>query len=229
MGLYRILWRGVIAILAVLGAAFAVLDLSWGLLLSVSLGALVIGPMVGAAAVRGGARPAPSKTFLLPADAVAAGVVAAGVVAAGVVVAVAGLLSLAGPAALVDLAVLSVLSPTVLRRLPRSVPPATHRGARAHVGDSSVSPAPVVQGLSDADLCWRWRSSFVALQHTVLPAERVYLVEARAALLDELAHRHPEAFTGWLYSAHAASDTDPFFTDTPHDAPSSPPRRKSPE
>jgi len=73
-----------------------------------------------------------------------------------------------------------------------------------------------------------WRSDFVALQHTVLPGERLYLVETRAAVLEELAHRNPQEFPGWLYSTHVASTAAPSFTPTPQGSPTNSPNRDQP-
>jgi len=85
---------------------------------------------------------------------------------------------------------------------------------RTQLPPQLASPPPLLcASLSDGELCWRWRTSFGALQHTVSPDQRLRLVETRAALLDELAHRHPEGFTRWLNSgARAASDPARFVT-----------------
>jgi len=53
-----------------------------------------------------------------------------------------------------------------------------------------------------------------------------YLVETRAAVMEEFAHRNPEAFPGWLYNTHAASTPAPFLTATSRGLPTSPPNRE---
>jgi len=87
------------------------------------------------------------------------------------------------------------------------------------------NPPPDCSTLSADQLSMCWRSSYVALQHTVLPGERLYLVETRAAVIEEFAHRNPEAFPGWLYNTHAASTPAPFLTATSRGLPTSPPNR----
>ncbi len=77
---------------------------------------------------------------------------------------------------------------------------------------------PSFHSLSDTELCWRWRTSFAALAHAASPGQRLYLIETRCALLDELTHRDPEGFTRWLDSgARAASDPARFLTSTLRD------------
>jgi len=198
MGIYRVVWRSGMGAVAVVGAVFAVLDLPADVLLALGLCAVVLGASA-AAVIRAGTRSAWSMSGALSASAVA-------VVAT---FAVAGLLTLLGPAALLDVALLGVLSPTVLHRFPVSAP----------------IPPPDCSALSADQLSMCWRSSYVALQHTVLPGERLYLVETRAAVMEEFAHRNPEAFPGWLYNTHAASTPAPFLTATSRGLPTSPPNR----
>ena len=118
MGIYRVVWRSGMGTVAVVGAVFAVLDLPANVLLALGLCAVVL---VLSAVIRAGTRSAWSMSGVLSASAVA-------VVAT---CAVAGLLTLLGPAALLDVALLGVLSPTVLHRFPVSAPiPAPPGGAR---------------------------------------------------------------------------------------------------
>jgi hypothetical protein len=196
MGIYRVVWRSGMGAVAVVGAVFAVLDLPADVLLSLGLCAVVLGASA-AAVIRAGTRAAWTMSGALSASAVA-------VVAT---CAVAGLLTLLGPAALLEVGLLGVLSPRMLGRFGVSAPPQ----------DCSR--------LSDDQLSMCWRSSYVALQHTVLPGERLYLVETRAAVMEEFAHRNPEAFPGWLYNTHAASTPAPFLTATSRGLPTSPPNR----
>jgi len=117
--------------------------------------------------------------------------------------------------AVTTVGVLAACSPTVLRRFSpcTDVP---HR-SRADTGAGTPDPrAPSYHLLSDAELCWRWRTSYGALQHTVSPDQRLFLITTRSALLDELAHRDPQGFTRWLDSVvDAASDAARYF-DSPH-------------
>jgi len=63
---------------------------------------------------------------------------------------------------------------------------------RRTVASSSTERATTFTPTSASELCWRWRTSFTALQHTVSPGERLRLITARSELLDELARRDPE-------------------------------------
>jgi len=91
-----------------------------------------------------------------------------------------------------------------------------HR-SRADTGAGTPDPrAPSYHLLSDAELCWRWRTSYGALQHTVSPDQRLFLITTRSALLGELAHRDPQGFTRWLDSVvDAASDAARYFDSPP--------------
>jgi len=78
-------------------------------------------------------------------------------------------------------------------------------------------------------------STVIALPHRPaahrLSDQRLYLVELRSALLNELAQRNPQGFTLWLNSgAHAASDPARYFSSvhySPHSAPTAPTSRPS--
>jgi len=56
----------------------------------------------------------------------------------------------------------------------------------------------------------------------VPPDQRLRLVETRAELLDELAHRHPEGFTRWLNSGARAASDPARFVSGPHGNPPAP-------
>jgi len=90
----------------------------------------------------------------------------------------------------------------------------------ALVASSSTERATTFTPTSASELCWRWRTSFTALQHTVSPGERLRLITSRSELLDELARRDPERFQRWLDSgARAASDPARFLTHLHHTPP----------
>jgi len=164
--------------------AAAALFLAVGVLISFGVGAGVVGSAVSAQIYRrtpGREATVPPLTYLLR----------AAVLAALGVIAVAGLLAFVGVTALLGVGLLAACSPVVLRRIPtraarspRPAPPVS-----APIG---TSPLPVVgRSLSDAELCWRWRTSFGLLQQAVSPSERLAVLQTRAGLLDELAHRAP--------------------------------------
>jgi len=133
---------------------------------------------------------------------------------------------LLGSAALLEVGLLGVLSPRMLGRFGVSAPAPAHPGGAREAGVRN--PPPDCSALSADQLCMCWRSSYVALQHTVLPGERLYLVETRAAVLEEFAHRNPQEFPGWLHSTHAASTPAPPFTTTPQGSPTNSPNRDQP-
>jgi len=215
MGIYRVVWRSGMGAVAAVGAVFAVLDLPADVLLALGLCAVVLGASA-AAVIRAGTRSALASSGALSASAVAV----LGTFA------VAGLLTLLGSAALLEVGLLGVLSPRMLGRFGVSAPAPAHPGGDREAGVRN--PPPDCSALSADQLCMCWRSSYVALQHTVLPGERLYLVETRAAVLEEFAHRNPQEFPGWLHSTHAASTPAPPFTTTPQGSPTNSPNRDQP-
>jgi len=233
MGIYRILWRIVVGVLTVGGASLAFLYVPWGFVISISVCALILGPLIGAGIrshTRGSAGPTLRSSIITAALAVVG------------VLAVSGLIALFDAAALLVVGLLAVSSPPVLRRiLPRSPqlprpgqqpnPPRVAPPSRlSSQAPASPEPAPIppparprspsCHSLSDAELCWRWRTSFTALRRTVSPGERLRLITTRSELLDELARRDRAGFQRWLDSgARAASDPARFLTHlhhTPH-------------
>lgn len=87
-----------------------------------------------------------------------------------------------------------ITSPPVARLLARATGPSS---ADAPTGD--VGPGGDLETWSDAELCRAWRRSVKDLgpQST---ADPLLVVSVRAALLDELARRHPAAVRRWLES-----------------------------
>lgn len=219
MGAYRIIWLGAVGALAATGLAIATTSMSSAALISLSLCAVIVGPMLGAG-LHAQAHPNRSTPFGYVLAFTAGTVLGA--------IAVSGLIAALGALALLGAALLGVISPPVLRRLvprkpapARSVPTPTSPAAQ-----NQPAPAPRYTSLSDAELCWRWRTSFNALQHTTSLSERVRLIETRSALLDELARRDPEGFGRWISSgARAASDPARFLTPHREDHPPRPPDR----
>lgn len=218
MNLYRRLWGGVVCLLAVAGFGIAVMALPWGALLALSLFAAILGPLCGAGVYsqrRG--RAAPFRHVLV-----------AGACAVVGVIAVAGFVDFVGAVALLGVGLLVVGFPPVVRLLSLHAPrtpgapraPGTSKAA-AQTAEAAqpqrpaqpiLEPAPNFQRLDDSELCWRWRTSFAALQHTVSSADRLHLIVTRAALLDELARRDPQGFSRWLNEgARAASDPARYF------------------
>ncbi len=208
MGVYRVVWLGVVGTLLVAGAGIAVVSVPPGALVPSALCAAIVGPLIGAGVHAQTRAPTVALSHYL---------IAVTVLAAVGVIAVTGLIALVGGVALLCVALLAATSPPGLRRL-------LHHERRPVPKVAAVinppplaepTPTPAYTSLTDADLCWRWRTSFAALQHTASPGERLRLIETRSALLDELATRNPEGFTRWMSSgARAASDPARFLT--PH-------------
>ena len=219
MGVYRVLWLGAVGALAATGLAIAATSMSSAALISLSLCSVIVGPMLGAG-LHAQAHPSRSTPFGYVLGFTISTILGA--------IAVSGLIAAVGALALLGAALLGVISPPVLRRLvprkpapARSVPTPTSPAA-----PNQPAPAPRYTSLSDAELCWRWRTSFNALLHTTSVAERLRLIETRSALLDELARRDPEGFGRWINSgARAASDPARFLTPHREDHPPRPPDR----
>ncbi len=219
MGVYRVLWLGAVGALAATGLAIAATSMSSAALISLSLCSVIVGPMLGAG-LHAQAHPSRSTPFGYVLGFTISTILGA--------IAVSGLIAAVGALALLGAALLGVISPPVLRRLvprkpapARSVPTPTSPAA-----SNQPAPAPRYTSLSDAELCWRWRTSFNALLHTTSVAERLRLIETRSALLDELARRDPEGFGRWISSgARAASDPARFLTPHREDHPPRPPDR----
>ncbi len=219
MGVYRVLWLGAVGALAATGLAIAATSMSSAALISLSLCSVIVGPMLGAG-LHAQAHPNRSTPFGYVLGFTISTILGA--------IAVSGLIAAVGALALLGAALLGVISPPVLRRLvprkpapARSVPTPTSPAA-----PNQPAPAPRYTSLSDAELCWRWRTSFNALLHTTSVAERLRLIETRSALLDELARRDPEGFGRWISSgARAASDPARFLTPHREDHPPRPPDR----
>jgi hypothetical protein len=71
---------------------------------------------------------------------------------------------------------------------------------------------PDLTDLSDEDLCLAWRRSFTELQTCTTDEQRLAVVAARNAYLDELERRAPDAFGQWLESGpRAAGNPAKFF------------------
>jgi len=237
MGVYRVLWLGAVGALAATGLAIAATSMSSAALISLSLCSVIVGPMLGAG-LHAQAHPSRSTPFGYVLGFTISTILGA--------IAVSGLIAAVGALALLGAALLGVISPPVMRRLvprkpapARSVPTPTSPAASnqpaparsvptptSPAASNQPAPAPRYTSLSDAELCWRWRTSFNALLHTTSVAERLRLIETRSALLDELARRDPEGFGRWISSgARAASDPARFLTPHREDHPPRPPDR----
>ncbi len=223
MGTYRFLWFTVVCAVTVAGVVVASLFLALGVLIIFGVSAGVVGSAVSAEIywyTHGRETTAPPLTYLLR----GAGLAALGAIA------VAGLLAFTGASALLGVGLLAGCSPVVLRRLPSraSQPPQPRLAAPPVPAAPGTPPLPVLgHSLSDAELCWQWRTSLGVLQR-VSPSERLAVLQTRAALLDELSHRDPEGFTRWLNSgARAASDPARYLTSMPS-SPQLPQQRRDP-
>lgn len=220
MGVYRYIWLVAICAAAASGAVLGARLVPWESLVALGVLAAIMGPLAAAGiyAQRHRATGPPWRYV----------VSAVGISALGAV-AVSGLIAEFGAAALAGCAVLVLASPAVLRRLLTHAPRSARSPAKPAASSAPATQPPTVQqapahrpppscrALSDAELCWRWRTSFCAIQRTVSPGERLRLAETRAALLDELARRDPEGVSRWLDSgARAGSDPARYLSGAHH-------------
>lgn len=149
---------------------------------------------------------------------------------AAVALALIGLLSLMGPAALLLAAlvgaVLAVTSPAAVRCIVRwrllvareqetAPEPSGGRGIeRLGMGVDRQSP----RELTTEQLCRAWRTSFVLLDRTDDSEARTLLSTVRRRYLDELERRDPDGFERWMAAgARAASDPTRYISGTPHE------------
>jgi hypothetical protein len=89
------------------------------------------------------------------------------------------------------------------------------------MADDEAAPTGVVvthdlvRQMSDAELCYAWRRSFVTLQQARGIRLRALVVQTRQLLLDELEARYPAGLQAWLGSgARAAGGPDRFIGTT---------------
>lgn len=227
MNFCRRLWQVVVCLLMVTGIGFAVF-LPFGTLVSLGVVGVVLGAGCGAGL----------HAHLYSQLAPCRYVVVACVWATVSIVAFAGVVALTGAVALLVVVLIAVTSPPAVRMLAAKAPRATHPPQDAPSTAENVRPEPPsqhapepaqnLQELDAGELCWQWRTSFSALQHTAAPAGRLRLIETRAALLNEMARRNPQGFRCWLNDgARAASDPTRYFPDLhPNQRP---PRRPTPK
>jgi len=218
MARYRVAWRTVVGALTGIGVVAASQSLPLGSLVSIGVCAAVLGCLLSGEVYSHTVdreRGVPPPAFIGKSAALAA----VGTVA------VSGLLAVLGAVVLLGVGLLAACSPVVVRRLsshlpqpPPTVtqpPPTVTQLTRPDPPTSTPSLAGW-HSLSDTELCWRWRTSFTALQRAVSPTARLGVLETRSALLDELARRDPVGFARWLDGgARAASDPTRYFTGTP--------------
>lgn len=213
MNLYRRLWQLGVCLLVVAGTGLAVF-LPWGTLIGLGLTGAVLGGLCGAGLHRHRyTQPAPGRYVLAACIWTTVGVIA-----------FAGFAAFIGAVALLGALLLTATCPPAVRvlavRVPWAATPPQHsepavEGLRpAPAPQHAPEPAQNLQELDSSELCWRWRTSFTALQHTATPAGRLSLIETRAALLDEMARRNPQGFRCWLNDgARAASDPTRYLHD----------------
>ncbi|MDN5796659.1 MAG: hypothetical protein L0H79_13005 [Intrasporangium sp.] len=227
MGVYRRVWWVIIVVVGVPALAAAVALAPFETVVPMaSIGALAGAGFALGAGARGRAGAHGMAGGRYRAAARAGGLTAAATVA------VVGLVYAVGPAGLALVGLLAAASPMVVSRArahpwlarfagspreasqrvrtvaTRSEPATTAgTGGGAAVVTISREPAQDLRVLSDTELCYEWRRSFVALQRARLPVRCVTVVQARARYLDEMERRHPAGFHAWLaHGARAASD-----------------------
>ncbi len=220
MSTYRTLWRTAVGAFTVLGAGLAFLFLPTHTLIGTGVLVAVPGGVIAAAVHTRTRTRTDNDTDVPPPGYLVKG---AGLAALGVIAAL-GLIAVFGAAALLTLGLLAVGAPAVLRPLLAHAPHACTSTTVTPLPPPAPSVPMDCQVFTDAELCWRWRTSFATLQYTLAPAERLHIVQTRSALLEELARRNPEGLTRWLNSGvRAASDPARYFTGAHQQPPHEPP------
>lgn len=148
------------------------------------------------------------------------GLVAGGFTAGGI-----GGLAVFGPIWLAGLVVVGVAAPRTVRQLRRLIvhPPDWKEALRwLDPAADEQKPTPPVGNpaelaeMTDRDLCAMWRRSYGDLKRTPEADARLELVRLRAACLNEMERRHPQAFSAWLASRGARPGDPPRFTTAAH-------------
>ncbi len=130
--------------------------------------------------------------------------------AAAIVVATMGMMHASGWSGFLLILVLAAASPPslrwVVRRLDSSISPAHPSVGAPREGSGRFAwGSPAL--MTDHQLSFTWRLSWLQVGLTNSPRELLHLVEHRSALLDEMHHRDPEGFGRWLRTVpHPASD-----------------------
>ncbi|MEV8379256.1 hypothetical protein AB0P21_41355 [Kribbella sp. NPDC056861] len=201
--MYRTAWNSAAILFSILGWAAALLSLSASPLVAFVVMAAVVG-IAAAGTVPDYNRPnsqVPLSRYATWGLRAAVGSVAA-----------IGMIEVAGSDGLILTTLVAASSPPIMRRIQDRSPARPVLQLPHSPEPMSPLPAPVIvwpspDSLTDAELCRSWRLSYAVLEHTHSVADRIHLIEIRAAYLDALQHRDPESFARWLSSgARAAGD-----------------------
>lgn len=238
------LWRQVVLLCTVFGCAAAVIAVPVSAMIAVALSGFLTTVLVGGAIHAQAERAGPAPIGSLFTIGVLGGVgcvAVTGLVAAlsgAAFVLVVGL-GVCAPAPLRRSAISSLMRALGCRQLDATTttavrpsqgqvfgstaaasPPSVAAGEPAPDGSLASEPRRLPDPATCAQLdniwlSWWWRASFVKLQEATSPAKRIFVIDTRRALLDELAERDPAGFARWLNSgARAASDPTRYFTGT---------------
>lgn len=229
MRAYRIGWLVITCCAGLVGALFAVLQLSFMGLFSAAVGSVLVGTTGSSLhrITRNRARldrRAWSVAWRVAATSVAVGIAAVGWVAAvGLpALAVVVLIAVTSPPAvqwLVSRNAARAGGPEEIADEPR--PPASVGGSVAVDPDEPDRVSLIRQlraeespdAMSDDELCRAWQASFTLLQRAGSPADLSLVAARRAGYLDEIQRRDPDGFQRWMASgARAGSDPRRFLS-----------------
>ena len=199
MKLYQGVWFTVMIALGAVCSVYAVCVFPIGLVITGALcGALTAGTAAGLASTDSTERQLWARCLRIARN------------GAGIVVATMGMVQGSGWAGLLLVLVMAAASPTTFRwaarRLDPSISPADPLVGAQREGSSRLTRgSPAL--MTDHQLSFAWRLSWLQVGLTNSPREVLQLVEHRSALLDEMHHRDPEGFGRWLLTVpHPASD-----------------------
>jgi hypothetical protein len=208
MKTYRVVWLVVWGVVAALGAAVALI-LSAQALAVLFLIFAVLGGMLPLSLVRDyDERSVPDRLRLIGTGALMGGTTAGAVV---------GFALLLGEDVLLLVLFLLISSPYAMTAYGRwlssaSRPSAAQLGALARAlaytspAYLPVPPSSEVGMLTDAELCQKWRSSFLALQAQPSSRQMIRTVVDRERYLDEFERRNPRGFASRLVSGALVPD-----------------------